>query len=612
MSSSGGGDSPSAVSRTTTSRSSSVFNDGQARESHDLGATVEDFLGSEDDLDEPQESEADERVLERPIRLSEDSSSPEPPWPQKYYGPASTWRSWTAAERAIAMSLDQLKSEDLSAHLYNAHILKSKARRGKSKQAGHSRIGEDVWEPPRHWTAWPMPAGEVPRGKFKPQDREKDEETAWQSRKLPLKPSSELEEALTAVHLKIAKERFLQRPNSQLRQRVHSNMRFNGNETEDTLDDQSEGLKESTDDQDRGRPRDRSWSRDARPLRKGKRLMKPVVMADDDTARTILSPSVRHVLSELDKLLVGLHNTRQSYLNQADSLPIEPQTETESENRVGRSRSRNRSKKPVRQRLPQGSSIQDGDDSDSNSEYNPDTEPDTTTKKKRRASVSSVSSNRISLSRQGKLGHRDWSDIMGIASLTGFSPTAIQAASKRCAALFGEAITFRTLPADITSTPEEFGFSGYNQIGNPKENPGSDRSASTSASDSDPDSDSSSSSEKSESPSKPPAHGKPQSVLSPPSDPKAHTSRLHAKRLARDLRSGKIFAHYCPVATCPRSARGFSRLWNMRQHLRKKHPERGGDEDEDEDEMLGGVHVDGFLRPVRMSRGWRGRGGKGG
>lgn len=565
---------------------------------------MEDFLGSDDNFDDPQESEADGRVLERPTRLSEDSSSPEPPWPQKYYGPASTWRSWTAAERAIAMNLDQLKSEDLSAHLYNAHVLKSKARRGKSKQAGHSGMSEDVWEPPRHWTAWPMSAGEVPRGKFKPQDQEKDEERVWKSRKLPLKPSSELEEALTAVHLKIAKERFLQRPNSQIRQRVHSNMRFNDNETEDTLDDQSEGLKESTDDQDRGRPRGRSSSRDARPLRKGKKLMKPVVMADDDTARTLLKPSVRHVLSELDKLLMGLHNVRQSYLNQADSLPSESQTETENESRVGRNRSRNRSKKPLRQRKPRDSSIRDGDDSNSNLEYNPGTEPDTVTMRKRRAFVRSVSSNRISVSRQGKLGQRDWSDIMGMASLTGFSPTAIQAASKRCAALFGEGITFRTLPTDTTSTLQEFGFSGYNQIGNPKENPESDRSAS----DSDSSSSSSSSLEKSESPSKPPTHGTPQSVPSHPSGKKAHTLRLNAKRLAKDQRSGKIYAYYCPVATCSRSVQGFSRLWNMKQHLRKKHPERGGDEDE----MLGGVHVDGFLRPVRMFRGWRGRGGKGG
>lgn len=57
------------------------------------------------------------------------SPTPEPTRPNRWTGDASTYRSYIEQERGLGASLDQLRSENLSAHLYNAHALKRRARR---------------------------------------------------------------------------------------------------------------------------------------------------------------------------------------------------------------------------------------------------------------------------------------------------------------------------------------------------------------------------------------------------------------------------------------------------------------------------------------------------
>lgn len=48
--------------------------------------------------------------------------------PNRYVGPSSTWQSLTEQERGLAASLDALRNQDLSIHLYNAHRLKKRGR----------------------------------------------------------------------------------------------------------------------------------------------------------------------------------------------------------------------------------------------------------------------------------------------------------------------------------------------------------------------------------------------------------------------------------------------------------------------------------------------------
>ncbi|KFY09791.1 hypothetical protein V491_07972 [Pseudogymnoascus sp. VKM F-3775] len=69
-----------------------------------------------------------------------------------------------------------------------------------------------------------------------------------------------------------------------------------------------------------------------------------------------------------------------------------------------------------------------------------------------------------------------------------------------------------------------------------------------------------------------------------------------------------IFAAYCLVKDCERHERGFNNERAARDHLRVKHG-LGKEEIqklEEENEMIGGVHRDGFGVVVKRRQGWRG------
>ena len=50
---------------------------------------------------------------------------------------------------------------------------------------------------------------------------------------------------------------------------------------------------------------------------------------------------------------------------------------------------------------------------------------------------------------------RDWSEVLGVASLTGWDPAVVNRAAKRCSALFGEQILFRTMPETAAGKAED-------------------------------------------------------------------------------------------------------------------------------------------------------------
>ncbi|KAI9766595.1 MAG: hypothetical protein M1840_006406 [Geoglossum simile] len=52
--------------------------------------------------------------------------------------------------------------------------------------------------------------------------------------------------------------------------------------------------------------------------------------------------------------------------------------------------------------------------------------------------------------KRGQLGLMDWSDVLGIASMVGWDPEAVSRAAARCSTLFGEGIRFRTLDEEET------------------------------------------------------------------------------------------------------------------------------------------------------------------
>jgi len=58
---------------------------------------------------------------DKSVTSSEQSESTRP---NRFKGPRSTWRRLTEDERLVSTSITQLRDQDLSVHLYNAHAMK--------------------------------------------------------------------------------------------------------------------------------------------------------------------------------------------------------------------------------------------------------------------------------------------------------------------------------------------------------------------------------------------------------------------------------------------------------------------------------------------------------
>lgn len=123
-----------------------------------------------------------------------------------------------------------------------------------------------------------------------------------------------------------------------------------------------------------------------------------VMSADDDEAEKLLRPIVRHVLGKFDDLLEGLHQSRQGHTR--DSYTTQS----------GHDRKRQKFKRRAAEAVTSSDEAQDT---------------------VRRSSVASRP-------HRQRLGARDWSEVLGIASLVGWSPDIIARARTRCASLFAE------------------------------------------------------------------------------------------------------------------------------------------------------------------------------
>ena len=475
------------------------------------------------------------------------SPSPPPFRPNKFYGPPSTWRTWTASERELAASLDQLKARDLAVHLYNAHALKRRARAiSKQGAANSSEPGSNgkAWVPPKVWTAWPMGPDAVPRGGDTERWGNEKNMEFRKDRRGSTRPSELLGDLIAGEVLRNAMQRFRLRPwdrkespalveesnkkrgddeaNTGNGHRMGSDPEDRRNreserqtepEEEEAIEPQakmgSDTQKETPEEENgqreneeefeseselgRGRRRisRRTQSRDAdqkkriqsngdrmstrnlsksgkkEPINDGSRLdgldgMKPTVMADDEQAREIMQPTIRHILSKLDSLFMGLHQARQAYLPRNDDTASETQTDgdelsaTEKRgNRSGRSKSHPRESKIIHSRdasmrstrksrgRSKNVALSTPNFKDARSASSPLKTPPG--KRRRRKSRSPNSQAQLLRKRQALLGLRDWSDILGIASMTGWDPTVVAKAAGRCAVLFEEGMAFRTL-----------------------------------------------------------------------------------------------------------------------------------------------------------------------
>lgn len=323
-------------------------------------------------------------------------SPPLPSRPNKYHGPASTWRNWTAPERDLAASLDQLRARNLSVHLYNAFKLKQRASTLLAQQGSRheEKIMEEArWAPPKVWTAWPLPPDVVPR---------EGEEKHWEDAETPSKPinvkpskpSEPLRELLVAQVLRQAKERFAAR------------------EWEDEV-------KDATD-------------------------VQPVTLADDERAMDILRPTIQHVLTKLDGLLMRLHHARSACLPMNEDTDVSESESQGRERSMSKLRGRKRRRDASANKVDFSASSEQSLMSDSDDTRGGRSAPKSRRGVKRPGSYSRNSSRTLH-KRKGRLGLRDWGDVLGIASMTCWESRAVEKAATRCSALFEEGISFRTL-----------------------------------------------------------------------------------------------------------------------------------------------------------------------
>jgi hypothetical protein len=349
-----------------------------------------------------------------------------------FNGPASTWRDYTADERGLIASLDQERASDLSVHLYNAHALKSRlydpngAAASQSWNSKHRWIkpGDDgaaPWYPDANWTAWPLHADDVPR---KSEGFGKDvlvDDTVNGTLKMhvPWRAGADLDDEVVALMLRKAKDRFTLRakaqkdPPSRQPSINRSPSRMHSSPPSGSASRRSSVASEH-------------WSHASDSEVDGTEVgsySKPEFMLDDDKISSLLSQSSRHILTKFDELLMGLHRSRR-YRTSGSRENSVPAAKPRPQKRKRRSTT-NETPAPLAR---QGSSgVEDGEERASGRDY-----------------TKHPSGNNA-------LNPRDWSEVLGIASMTGWNPAVIDRAAKRCSALFGETMLLRTMPETAAS-----------------------------------------------------------------------------------------------------------------------------------------------------------------
>ncbi|KAH9892110.1 RNA polymerase I-specific transcription initiation factor-domain-containing protein [Xylariomycetidae sp. FL2044] len=632
--------------------------------------------------------------------------------PNRWQGPPSTWRYLNTEEIDTLYALDEIRNQNLSLHLYNAFALKHRHDEPRDEKAPvpdqdvdlftGEKIQQDEWRPQRSWTAWPMREDKAPRPQFMTGADDPDER--FTIRKLSLDmPSDTLEEILSALILRFAKERFRARPSP--------DPEFGGTATLSGGTDELESEPESESARSVTREMSRSVKNESASENEkmdtegseGKKKvaeppllphLKPVVATDDELSYSLLRPTVRHLLSRLDTTLLILHNMQEAATyNQSDSSASDvsessfrsrASSRRQSRTPTGRNRgrppkfrqsSRRRAsvpsdepvtgiKKPGRPRIvyprlegendkeyairiarqrkepipkfsdsepfpvpgsalapepvPEPVGLRLEHDSGAESERDTSGEDEETPRrpkvkhKRARRRSSAASQNSAPTPRpvprfKPRLAPRNWTDVLAAASLAGFAPQAIDRAARRCTNLFGQSMVLHTLaeggPSDqhhsLTQTTryvpgipipsifdEEAEEGEYEELGGSQQQqhgPGS-RLSSVATPD----------------------------VAVTDEDRASSRGRGRARSRSRPRSRSKSASvdgtFFCTYAQCPRAHQGFGRRPNLLRHLKLVHGAEGLPMDMDvdsEDEMFGAVHVDGFLKPIKIRPGWR-------
>ncbi|KAK0942444.1 hypothetical protein LTR29_006030, partial [Friedmanniomyces endolithicus] len=497
----------------------------------------------------------------------------------RFNGPASTWYDHTREERGLAASLDQQRANDLNIHLYNTHALKRRLRDPQLAAAAKPwqskrnwfRVDEEgkvPWHPDPQWTSWPLPASDVPRREevFGVSPGDEDEDGTYRNSE-SWRPSADLEFEIQALMLRKAKEGFRQRL------WVDADDDFNAEDVQVKREYQAR-----EDRSDSGLPETKS----ARLPQIAK--YRPALLADDDEAAMIAGPTIRHILSKLDDLIAGLHTSR------VGQRRVRSSSNSRSRSRTTKSRPKSQSRAPAessargRTRTKAEADIAEQSEESSDSESDHDDNDATTTLNNRQRGNSQRS--------RHELGQRDWSDVLGIAALVGWDQAVIDRAARRCASLCGEGMAFRTMLETVADRSDDVAV---------EYKPG---------------------------------------MIPATVDSDAETGSEQQEPTATAVYS-------CPYQECSRHAEGLVKAWRWREHLKRVHmlskqqiadiegrqgydepafrspsaeaslsgdisePDEVGndlasDAESSDSGMVGGVHEDGFLRPISGAASGRG------
>lgn len=441
------------------------------------------------------------------------------------------------------------------------------------------------WSPGKMWTAWPMRYYQVPV------DDLMSEESGDEQYKVPrttktgdlLKPNTNLEEAISATVLRIAKDKFLARGWS--KEAMLESVEAGASGDDGTAAGATDGEGETG-----GNGRETDGGQPKQQRGRSPVSLKPVPTADDEFSYALLRPVSRKIMGQLDETLHFLHYARESGLG-LKKRDVGSETETGSKKKKGKGAA------STKGRATKSPAVTDGEKMDIDPPVDPPAEETPgrgRAAKGKQKSQPSRSQSRSTRSRSRsqapssskkirKWATRDWRDIVGVAAMAGFPPKVIARATQRCSTLFNQPMQLHHMPdgpAPVETTTYVPG------------------------------------------------------APLPPSDDEDVTeikvqqlravSRNSSRRTSISLDTdatsgttgkgrkstpgGKDF--FCPHFTCPRAVEPFTRRANLMRHLATMHAgvEAAAQlvEVKSGDEMDGSVHVDGFLKRVRARRGWRG------
>ena len=576
-------------------------------------------------IDQLLESDADDNLYTDSDVELEDHTKKQPTRPSRFTGPPQTWKGYTADDRHISTSLDQIQDSDLAAHLYNAHALKSRVRRSAEDLAGlKSWQGRDTWlktgkdlqytdvsglnqtelVPSKDWTAWPLSPSKLMDGSTRSRrnlvDGDSQEWSIGNANSQDV--GDELRDELLAGFLRLAKDQWNSRDvedeftcntdnTAVLQSRLRSKslrsttLRRSASRPDVKMKDSTgpEGDDADGRDDDKGEMEESTVGKKRGRRAQDEIFGKPTILADDTRAQRLLQPTIHSMLGRLDDLALAVRRTRLNHFGRGDSYDTSSQndltTDAESTGLGSRSPSRTPSKRRSKsipstkssprtrsKRLVSGGPRNRGtnegrDEISKRASASTDISDSDTTKepspRKRPRSESTASEESASTSRDWstRAGLMDWSEVLGLAAVRGWDEQAVARTAQRCAALFGESMSF--MPLDESSTP---GPVAEPVQYTPSVIPGLDV---------------------------PPISGPP--------------------KIKRPF--FQVGTLRCPHTDCFGHDRDFALPYRVVEHCIRVHDyDPRTNDSANEERTVGGVHNDGFLQPVTVKPGWLGHG----